>query len=401
MISVDGLKSNRIITLKENISIELNSILNYWENRAVDHKNGGFIGQIDCNDIKVEEADKGSVLNARILWTFSSAYQITNNPNHLALAKRAFEYVSKFFYDPQYGGVYWNLSFDGTVKDGKKQIYAIAFTIYGLSEYFKITKDEKALNLAVDLFRSIEDKSYDRENKGYFEAFKRNWEPIEDLRLSEKDANEKKTMNTHLHIVEAYANLYLVWSNENLKQKIVELLEIISVYFINSETGHLKLFFDENWVEKPDVISYGHDIEAAWLLQWCAEVVGDKALIKKYKEFAVIIAQATKEGIDNDGGLWYEMDPKSNELIAEKHWWPQAELWIGMINAWQLTGDEEYLSITEKNFGFVQNHIVDKLNGEWIWGIEKSNLPILKDKAGFWKCPYHNVRACIELINRL
>lgn len=400
-MEIETSKKSNAKLLKKKISKELNTILEYWENRALDVKNGGFIGEINSSDIKNEKADKGAVLNARILWTFSAAYPVTKKASHLAIAKRAFEYIVKFFYDTQYGGIFWSLKYDGSLKDTKNQIYALAFTMYGLSEYYKVSGNEEALRIAKNLFYQIEEHSYDTEKKGYLEAFQRNWDPIEDLRLSDKDANEKKTMNTHLHIVEAYANLYLVWPDEILKNKIIEVLEVIQTYFINKKTGHLKLFFNENWIEKPDVISYGHDIEAAWLLQWCAEVVADKDLVQKYRKYAVKMARATIEGIDDDGGLWYELDTHRNRLIAEKHWWPQAELWIGMINAWQLTQEDAFLRITEKNFAFVQKYIVDKNNGEWIWGIHRDYSPIEKDKAGFWKCPYHNTRACLELIKRL
>ncbi|WP_298307138.1 AGE family epimerase/isomerase [Flavobacterium sp.] len=388
-------------TFLAKIRAELHSILDYWEINAIDEKFGGFIGEIDFNEIKNESADKGSVLNARILWSFSAAYPMTKNPNHLAIAERAFQYINNYFYDKEFGGIFWSVNYDGTPKDTKNQIYALAFTIYGLTEFYIISQNQEALQLAIILYNTIEKYSYDKENEGYFEAFTRDWQPIEDLRLSDKDANEKKTINTHLHIVEAYSNLYQVWHDIELKDKIKKLLDVISNYFIDKNTWHLKLFFNENWVEKPDVISYGHDIEAAWLLQWCAEVIDDQDLIEKYQKYAVEMAKVTKEGIDVDGGLWYELDPKENKLIAEKHWWPQSELWIGMVNAWQLTNDEEYLKITEKNFEFVQKYILDKENGEWIWGINHDYSKIEKDKAGFWKCPYHNSRACLELIKRL
>lgn len=216
---IEKSKKNTAKFLKKKVSKELNNILNYWENHTIDIENGGFIGEVDDNDVKNEFADKGAVLNARILWTFSAAYPVTKKTSHLEIAERAFEYISKFFYDAQYSGIFWSLNYDGTLKDTKNQVYALAFTIYGLSEYYKISGSEKALRIAIVLFRKIEEKSYDKDNKGYLEAFKRNWEPIEDLRLSDKDANEKKTMNTHLHIVEAYANLYLVWPNPVLKKK--------------------------------------------------------------------------------------------------------------------------------------------------------------------------------------
>lgn len=387
--------------LKSELKLELQSILSYWMDNTIDKKNGGFVGQIDYNNNTNNEAERGSVLNARLLWTFSAAYRISKNTDHLNTAKRAFDYISEHFYDTEFGGIFWSINSDGTPKDTKNQIYALAFVIYGLSEYYSITNDEKSLELAIALYKKIQKHSYDTVNGGYLEAFTRDWQPIDDLRLSEKDANEKKTMNTHLHIVEGYANLYKVWKDESLRKTIIELLETIEKYFINTKTGNLRLFFDENWVEKKDVISYGHDIEAAWLLLQCAEIVEDATLIANYKKYAIQMADVTKEGIDEDGGLWYEFDPKTNELMAEKHWWPQAELMIGYFNAWELSGKEEYLNIVFKNWDFIQKHIIDKENGEWFWGVLSDYSTMKKDKAGFWKCPYHNGRACIELINRI
>ena len=387
--------------LKNKAKTELINILDYWLKNTIDKENGGFIGEINHQNVINNNSEKGAVLNARILWSFSAAYAVEKNPEYLKTAKRAFQYIKDYFFDKEFGGIFWSLQADGKPKDTKNQIYAIAFVIYGLSEFYKIFKNEDALELAQSLFYKIELYSKDYKNKGYLEAFTRDWQEIEDLRLSEKDANEKKTMNTHLHIVEAYANLYLIWPNPKLKDSIKEILEVIDIYFIDKDSWHLKLFFDENWKEKEDVISYGHDIEAAWLLQWCAEAIEDEVLIKNYQKYAVAFADATKEGLDADGGLWYEYEPKEQKLIAEKHWWPQAELWIGMINAWQLSKNEEFLEITEKNFEFVEKYIIDHKNGEWIWGVYADYSPILKDKAGFWKCPYHNSRACIELIKRL
>ena len=387
--------------LKPDMYRELLSILDYWSNNTVDMKNGGFIGTIDYKDIKDYSSDKGSVLNARILWAFSASYPITKNPKHLALAERAYTYIVKNLYDTEHGGIFWSVNHDGTPKDTKNQIYALAFVIYGLSEFYAISKNELALQLAIALYKKIEKHSFDPIHKGYFEAFTRDWQPIEDLRLSDKDANEKKTMNTHLHIVEGYANLYKVWKDEELKKSIQGLLTTIDEHFINTETGHLRLFFSENWVEQQDVISYGHDIEAAWLLLWCAEAIHDETLINKYKAHAMSLTKGAEEGLDKDGGLWYELEMHNNTMIAEKHWWPQSEFLIGMVNAYQLTGDGAYLRKAEKNWEFIQNYILDKEKGEWIWGVNKDYSKIEKDKAGFWKCPYHNSRACIELIQRL
>lgn len=393
--------SVKLKQLKSELSAELEAILKYWSKHTLDNENGGFVGQIDFNEHIIAHTEKGSVLNARILWTFSSAYKHTKNENHKKIAKRAFEFLSNHFYDPEFGGLFWSINADKTPKDTKNQIYALAFAIYGLSEYYTISKEDKALEIAINLYLQIQKHSYDPVNKGYFEALTRDWQPIEDLRLSDKDANEKKTMNTHLHIVEAYANLFKVWKDTTLQSDIIVLLETIEKHFINTKTGHLRLFFDENWIEKPDVISYGHDIEAAWLLLQCAEVSEDKILIENYTKHAIQMAEVTKEGIDVDGGLWYEFDPEKNKIIAEKHWWVQAEALIGFYNAYQLTGKESYLNIVYKNWKFIKKYILDKQNGEWFWGIDKEYSLIEKDKAGFWKCPYHNGRACLELIDRI
>lgn len=387
--------------LKTELAAELNAILNYWADNSIDTQNGGFIGQIDHNDQKHFDSEKGAVMNARLLWTFSAAYKMQGQKQHKEIAQKAYNYISEYFYDKQSGGIFWSVDADGTPKDTKNQIYAIAFVIYGLSEYSAATADKEVLDLAIDLYKKIERFSFDPVMGGYFEAFTREWEPIADLRLSSKDANEKKTMNTHLHIAEAYANLYKVWPDEGLRHSLVRLLETIDTYFINTETGHLRLFFDENWIENPDVISYGHDIEAAWLLLQCAELSEEQGLIDRYKQHAVLMADAAKKGIDNDGGIWYEFDPKSNELIKEKHWWPQAESMIGFVNAWQLTGNSVYLQIAINNWEFIKQYLLDKQNGEWFWGVYADYSKIQKDKAGFWKCCYHNSRACIEIITRI
>lgn len=387
--------------LKEELSAELDAILEYWSKHTLDHQNSGFVGQIDHNEKIIDKAEKGSVLNARILWTFSSSYKVTKNESHKKIAQRAFEFLSNHFYDPEFGGLFWSINADKTPKDTKNQIYALAFAIYGLAEYYSISQDGKALAIAINLYLRIQKHSYDPVNKGYLEAFTRDWQPIEDLRLSDKDANEKKTMNTHLHIIEAYANLFKVWKDKKLQNDIIELLATIETHFINTESGHLRLFFDENWIEKPDVISYGHDIEAAWLLLQCAEISEDKKLIANYTKHAVQMAEVTKEGLDTDGGLWYEFDPEKNKLVDEKHWWVQAEALIGFYNAYELTGNESYLELVFKNWNFIKEHIVDHQNGEWHWGVHRDYSLIEKDKAGFWKCPYHNSRACLELINRI
>ncbi|MEO5685027.1 MAG: AGE family epimerase/isomerase [Chitinophagaceae bacterium] len=383
------------------LAAELKQLLSFWMDHTVDHKQGGFYGSIDHNNIVNTTAAKGLVLNARILWSFAAAYNFTQDEKYLPVAERAHLYLLDHFIDEKYGGVYWSVDASGNPLNNRKQVYGLAFYLYGLSEYYQAVREPAVLQQSIDLFSLIEEKSFDIVQKGYYEAFGRDWQPLPDLRLSDKDANEKKTTNTHLHIIEAYANLYKQWPNELLRSRIVQLLEVFNAYMIDKKTGHLALFFDEYWKVKPDVISYGHDIEAAWLLQQCAAVINDTGWLNKMKKNALLITNAAMEGLDADGGLWYEYDPQHHLLIKEKHWWPQAEAMLGFYNAWQLTEQEIYLQASRNSWRFIKQYIRDK-NGEWIWGVQADySVMENKDKIGFWKCPYHNSRACIEMLQRM
>ncbi len=378
------------------------AILEWWMENSIDQSNGGFHGKIDNNNVVIEGSPKGSVLNSRILWTFSAAYNHYKNPVYLQTATRAFRYISKHFIDAEFDGVYWSVDAFGKPLDTKKQVYALSFTLYSMSEYYNASGEEKALQTAITLYNVIEEHSRDKTRGGYLEAFGREWNDLPDLRLSKKDFNEKKTMNTHLHVLEAYANLYKLWPNAKLKEDITELLQLFKMHFIDAETGHLVLFFNEDWQAKHNLVSYGHDIEAAWLLQEAAEIIDAGDLVQQVKHLSEKLAIAAARGLDNDGGLWYEKDIDSNHLVKEKHWWPQAEAMVGFYNIWVNTGKQSYLQQSMDSWAFTRKHILDKQNGEWFWGIqEDDSIMPGEDKAGFWKCPYHNGRACLELMKRI
>ena len=302
-----NLSDNKLEKLKSEVESELcTNILPFWINKAIDQDNGGFYGRIDGEGFVHHDADKGCVLNARILWTFSAAYRVLKNPEYLKMAERSKDYLLNHFFDQKYGGVFWLLDHKGEMKDGKKQIYSQAFAIYGLSEYYRITNDKICLEKAIDLFRLIEKYSYDPRLDGYFEAFSREWGNLDDLRLSAKDANEKKTMNTHLHILEAYTNLYRVWKDDFLKKQLNNLIGVFVEKIVNSQTYNLNMFFDEDWNDKTDLVSYGHNIESSWLICEAALVLGDETIIGKVKEICLRIAEASKAGIMPDGGMIYE-----------------------------------------------------------------------------------------------
>lgn len=396
-----AVQSELLIRYRQELVAELQSVLSYWASYAPDETQGGFYGSIDNGNIPDATAPKGIVLNSRILWTFAAAWQLTGDPLHLQLAARAFGYIRDHFIDGEYGGVFWSVDHTGKMGESRKQVYGQVFCMYGLTEYYKAAKDKTALDIALRLFHLIEQHSFDRKKGGYIEAFTREWQTISDLRLSEKDDNERKTMNTHLHIIEAYANLYQVWPDSRVKEKITGLLDVFDRYIIDPAHHHLKLFMNDDWNSRSVLRSFGHDIEAAWLLQECAVAAGEPESIRRFTSRAMQLADAAAEGLDTDGGLWYEYEPDKDHWVREKHWWPQAEAMVGFFNAWQISGDEKYLQYSTGAWEFVKRHLKDMNGGEWYWGVYDDYTVMAKEKAGFWKCPYHNSRACLELIKRM
>ncbi|MFY0628515.1 MAG: AGE family epimerase/isomerase [Reichenbachiella sp.] len=366
----------------------------------VDIENGGFYGRITGENNLDKQADKGVILNTRILWTFSISYLELKNPKYLAIAKRAYEYLKEHFIDQTNGGVYWSLDCKGVVTNSKKQIYAQAFAIYGLSEYYKISEDKDVLMLAIELYNLIEDNSLDKTYGGYLEAFDEKWNLLDDFRLSEKDQNEAKTMNTHLHVLEAYTNLYMVWKDENLKSSLNSLIQLFLERFVQNN-GHFHLFFDEQWNLKSNEVSYGHDVEGGWLLHEAALVLKEESLIKKTSEAAVLMTRASLKGLDEDGGLMNHGNTE-NVIDRNKDWWPQAEALVGLVNTYAITNDQRYLDVANKVWRFIQSNMIDHENGEWFGTVDQyGSVDKLEDKAGPWKCPYHNGRAMIEIIRRL
>ncbi len=394
--------NNNITTLRIEVEHELTTgILPFWMEKMADNVQGGFYGRIDGDDKLHADAPKGAILNARILWTFSAAYRLLRKPEYLETATRAKRYIIDRFYDKDFGGVYWSLTANGEPLDTKKQVYAQGFAIYGLSEYARATGDREALDYAVKLFETVEKYSFDRDRNGYIEAFTREWKPIEDMRLSDKDENTSKTMNTHLHILEPYANLYRVWKDEQLERQLRNMLDLFTGKILNKKTYHLDLFFDNCWHTDGNIISYGHDIEASWLIHEAALVLGDEALLKRIEPVITNIARAADEGLNPDGSMIYERFTAEDRTDRELHWWVQAENVVGHVNLYQHFGDEKALDTAMKCWQFIKDKIIDHANGEWHWSLmPDGSVNRRDDKAGFWKCPYHNGRMCMEIIER-
>ncbi len=378
------------------------NILHFWLTRMADRERGGFYGRIDGHGHVDADAEKGAILNARILWAFAAAYRVLGDKTYLEAALRAKAYILDHFVDKEYGGVYWSLNADGTPRDTKKQTYAIGFTIYGMSELARATGDREALDCALSLYRSIEEHAFDAVNDGYIEALTRDWQPIADMRLSDKDENGSRTMNTHLHVIEPYTNLYRVAPSEELKERLVNLLHIFTDRLLNTGTGHLDLFFGDTWQGRRDIQSYGHDIEASWLLHETALVLGDKDVLAWMEPYVKQIAVAADEGLLPDGSMIYEHWDEGDRTDRSLQWWVQCENIIGHVNLWQYFGDTEALDIACRCWQYVVTHLVDSEGGEWYWSINADGtVNRTDDKAGFWKCPYHNTRMCLEIIERM
>ena len=415
------------------------NILKFWADRMYDPK-GGFYGRMDGHNVLHPEAERGAVLNARLLWSFSAAYRVLHKPEYLDAARWAKDYIEAHFLDREHGGVYWSLTADGTPLDTKKQTYAIGFMIYAFSEFARATGDKQALQQAIRLYADIEEHAFiSRKSKvesqkpieGYVEALTRDWQPIADMRLSDKDENAAFTMNTHLHVLEPYTSLYRIWPDERLRERLQTLIGIFTDRLYNPINHHVDCFFDTDWNGRRDIASYGHDIEAAWLLNEAAMVLNDHAPFTFHlSPFTFNIANASLEGLQADGSMIHEAKfigapnatykgcggesgdtedlnvaerQSASEVVdRERQWWVLCEAVIGFIDQWQLTGDKLWYQRAEKAWDYLSTHLIDREHGEWFWAILPDGTPdTANDKAGFWKCPYHNSRMCLELIERL
>ncbi|MDO7850416.1 AGE family epimerase/isomerase [Hymenobacter convexus] len=386
---------------QQDMEAEAARIADFWLTNAVDERRGGFIGRMDSAGRIDPNAGKGSVLNARILWTFSALYRHTGRVEYRPAATRAYQYLRTHFLNQEYGGLHWLVNAQGQPQDSRQQVYALAFAIYGLSEYYRATQEPGALQASQQLFEWMEAHSYDAEHGGYFEALAPTGEQLDDQRLSDKDLNAPKTMNTHLHILEAYANLYHIWPEARLAERLRHLLQVFETHIVDAEAGHLRLFFARDWTPVADLVSYGHDIEAAWLLPEAAEALGDAALLARTNALAQRLARAAAAALLPDGSLPHELNRATQHQDLHREWWVSAEAMVGFLHAYELTHDEAMLHRSNGAWRFAQQHLLDLESGEWRWGVYDDYQPMREhDKIGFWKCPYHNVRACLEVSRR-
>lgn len=378
------------------------NILPFWLEHAVDPVRGGFHGAV-TNDLQVhDEEPRAVILCARILWSYAAAYHRWPEERYLALARHAFETLTQIFWDDQYGGLYWLVDRDGEPVADRKQHYAQAFGIYGLSEYYRASNDPQSLALAQQLFQLLEHRAYEPLYGGYWEASDRRWQPLADVRLSYRDLNAPKSMNTMLHILEGYTNLLRVWDDGQLRAQHRALIKIFLEQIVDLDSGHLHLFFDETWRSLSDHVSFGHDVETSWLLWEAVELHDDSMLAGRVREAALALAYAVyKRGLDDDGSLFYQARPEGL-VDANKAWWPQVEGMVGFYNAYQLGGGIQLAAAAHHLWTYSQDHLIDQECGDWFKQLDRAGSPDLAAyKIGPWHGPYHHSRACMEMLDRL
>lgn len=378
------------------------NILPFWIRHVANRPGRTFHGAL-ANDLMLDPAaERGALLTSRILWTYAAAGRHYGDPAHREMADLAHEDLMTHYHDAEQGGFYWSIRSDGAVLRDRKQVYGQAFAIYALAEYHAATGLRAPLDLAIATFRRLEHHARDGASGGYLEAFARDWTPIEDMRLSAVDQNDPKSQNTMLHVMEAYTRLLQLWPDPGLRSALRELVELMLTRVVDARTAHLGLFFTRDWQPTSDRISYGHDIEAAWLLGRAAEALGDPALTARTDALAVRIADVTlAEGTDTDGAIFNQGGP-GGITDATKEWWPQAEAVVGFLHAWQRSGEGRYLAAAAKTWSFIDRHLIDRRHGEWFRGVTREGRVIASfEKVGFWKCPYHNGRMGLEAAVRL
>lgn len=380
---------------------ELASIADWWVENAIDTANGGFVGEIDLHGIARPGAGKGGILHARILWFFSETARFIGNEKYRRVADVAYDYLTTYFWDEEHQGIYWEVDYRGKVVDSKKHVYAQSFAIYALSAYRRLTGSVDALDKALALYRRIENSACDSASGGYREAFNRAWEETGDYALSAGEPNFSKTMNTHLHLFEAFTALYGVSRHEDIGASLRRLLDCFIDYFVNAENFHLRMYLDDAWRDCSTSRSYGHDIECSWLLWESAEVIGDGPLTASLAPVVVGMANAClKESLGGNGEILDGYDLKEMKQVESRPWWAQAEALVGFLNAYSMTNDARYFHAFENVWSFVNKYQKDKVLGEWHWfsSLDEEKSPY---KAGFWKAPYHNGRAMLEVCRRL
>lgn len=383
--------------LSHEFDSELRAIADWWLSYSLDEPQGGFYGEVDVDNRPVSEADKGVVLNTRILWFFSELAAHIDDIRYTQAATRAYEYLCQHFIDAEQGGVFWAVNFRGEPIDTKKQVYAQAFAIYALVAYYQFSGEQDALERALNIFQLIEKHTVDRQRGGYLEAFARDWSDLDDVRLSTKDLNFPKSQNTHLHVLEAYTTLHKVAPSAEIKAALRSCIGLFEDHIIDRQSYHLRMFMASDWSDHSPGYTYGHDIESSWLLAKAVESLNEPLVSVRLKPIVIAIADVClAEAMGDQGEVLDGYDFASKRQHCERVWWVQAEALVGFLKVYELTNEQKYKAAAEKVWKFIKRYQIDA-GGEWLWFSNLDAQPTPAPyKLGFWKGPYHNGRAMIE-----
>jgi len=389
----------RLSTLARKMDWELREdILPYWY-QTMDHRNGGFAGLVSTDGSLDLDAPKGVVMHSRHLWASSRAWLERRNPLDLAAARHAASFLMGPLYDPIDKGFWWTVDAQGHPEFENKVLYGQAFAVYGLSQYARATGDKAALERALETFDLLEAAGRDKEFGGYYEAVDRGWTKTLVQALSNVDIPCAKSMNTNLHLLEAFSALFLASGLPRVREALESLLQVFEKHILVTPE-HLGLYFDRDWKNLTDHVSYGHDVEASWLMTEAAEILYGHGIPSSTKELCARVARKSLAVISDHGGS-LPNELHAGHLDTDRIWWVQAEAMVGLVNGWELTGDEAFLTAAESVWGYIERFLIDRLHGEWFWSVDAQGRPSLdRPKGGLWKTSYHNGRACLEVIRR-
>jgi len=374
------------------------AVIPFWD-RLRDEEYGGFYGRVTCDLEVIKDAPKGGIAAARMLWFYSAACRILGRESARANADHQYRFLRDHLIDREHGGIYWMADHRGAPLDTRKHVYVQAFAIYGLSEYHRATGNAEALRLAKDIFELVESSGYDREHGTYGEEYSRDWIPKDNIELSENGIIAPVTMNTYLHLLEAYTNLYKAWPDVIVNKRLTSLISDFQHRIYDPRERRFDVYFDKGWHSALDMRSFGHDIEATWLIHDAVFTAGyeDPAILAIIRDVGDAVADT---GLDATGYLWNEW--VEGELDRTMVWWPQAEAMVGFLNLYQMTGDTRYGDITERLWGCVTGTLIDpRPGGEWYWSVSPEGAPSREDIVTPWKTAYHNGRFYLVFIERM
>lgn len=373
-------------------------IIPFWKNLR-DDQYGGYYGYMDYQQNLDKKAVKGCILNSRITWFFSNAYMTLGDESLLDEARHGYEFLRDHCLDRECGGVFWSVKYDGTPEDTTKHTYNQAFSIYALSSYYDASKDEESIRIAEELYNLIEERCSDE--GGYLEAFDREFKPVENDKLSENGVIAERTMNTLLHVLEAYTEFYRVTKKEEVKKRLEWILDVVAEKIYNPKLHRQEVFFDSEYHSLIDLHSYGHDIETAWLVDRAVEVMEDPEYERKMTPITKALTKEIYETAFDGHSISNECE--KGVVDTDRVWWVQAEGVVGFLNGYQKDPEKkEYLEAAESIWQYIKDYLIDKRSGsEWFWLLDKEGKPYeYKPIVEPWKCPYHNGRMCMEVIRR-